>query len=179
MDSVDTDLQYHEGIERFCARKVWPTWIGTFEHGVLSIRTLTVVGNLCLLRRDTFAQWTTRGWLAWIWDVWHRVPSDDQSWLLLPLASVQSVPFHPGRHWQRKPFSKSVHVPLLAHGYERHSSNSNPIHASFCSCLARWNWAFTLITGWTGKAWVTLAGERVRCVWNTSAMLITDIRRAC
>ena len=104
---------------------------------------------------------------------------DDQSRLLLPFASVQSVPFHPGRHWQRKPFSKSVHVPLLAHGYERHSSNSNSIQTSFFSWLDRWKCALTLITGWTGKAWVTLARERVRCIWNASAMFITDIRGAC
>jgi hypothetical protein len=44
--------------------------------------------------------------------------------LNLLLASVHRVPFHSGKQWQRKPFSKSVHVPLFAHGYERHSSNS-------------------------------------------------------
>lgn len=48
--------------------------------------------------------------------------------LHLLLVSVQNEPFHSGKQRQRKPFSKSRHVPLLAHGDDTHSSNSNSIN---------------------------------------------------
>ncbi len=131
-------------------------------------------------------------WLKYIYQVDHKVMIDMDLIIIqiyicflikiqlnLLLASVHKVPFHSGKQWQRKPFSKSVHVPLFAHGCETHSSNSNNIiklqviffHLFILNKT-------TLITCRSEKTRITLTSKWIRCIRNTSTMLITYIRRA-
>jgi hypothetical protein len=46
--------------------KSTPTWISTFKHRILSIWTLTIIGNMCLIRCNTFTRWSTWRRIAWI-----------------------------------------------------------------------------------------------------------------
>ena len=98
--------------------------------------------------------------------------------LNLLFGSVQIVPFHSGRQLHRNPFSRSMHVPLFAHGYDAHSSSSNQTNVQ----LRVWGLSDRLPCSQLGPAkprshWqvneLDALGIQVPCLLHTSGVQTT------
>ena len=96
----------------------------------------------------------------------------------LLFGSAHRVPFHSGGQRQRKPFSKSVQVPLFKHGFDAHSSNSNNDKFRRVILVEKQSYQTTLITSRSDETRIAFTSKRIGIIRNASTMLITNIRRA-
>ena len=168
-ENIDVDLQ------RALTR------ISTFKHGIDSIWTLAVVGDLRLTGRDAFPQRTTRRWLTGVYDdqrAMVKVVFD-----VLSLACSYTYSSALCREF-RSIRANSDRETRFLDPCTCHYSHMDTMHTHlvliktnvqlrlfFCRSA-------TLFACRTGKPEIALTSKWTRCTRNTSAVLIAYIRRA-